>query len=147
MNSCNFETTVGDSVDHILPVSFGFNWRIPPDLMSDKRNLRIISLRENISKSYKCDHIPQYIQRYMIDTHYRLTRERQKEGIRRARTMGVYMGRKKGTVDSVEKFLNKPKNKAAIELLRLGWKAVDIAKEIDIHINTITKIKKLIATR
>ena len=60
---------------------------------------------------------------------------------------GVYTGRKTGTNESVESFLNKPKNKQAIHYLNMGWKAVDIAKEIGIHINTITKIKKIINSK
>ncbi len=142
--SSNFNLSIGDTVDHILPVSFGFNWRIPPDIMADKRNLRIITLSENASKGYKCDHIPKYIQKYMINKHHRTMKERQMDGIKKAKENGVYIGRKTGTSESVEQFLDKPKNKAVVEYLKLGWKSVDIVKEVNIHINTITKIKKLI---
>ncbi len=142
--SNDFELSKGDTMDHILPVSFGFNWRIPPDIMADRRNLRIVTLSENSSKGYKCNSIPKYIQRYMIDTHHKTMKERQMDGIRKAKENGVYIGRKVGTKESVEKFLEKPKNKVVVEYLKLGWKSVDISKEVDIHINTITKIKKLI---
>jgi len=142
--SCDFKLSTCDTVDHILPVSFGFNWRIPPDIMADKRNLCILTLSDNSSKGYKCDTIPKYIQKYMIDTHHKTMKERQMDGIRKAKESGVYIGRKVGTVESVEKFLEKPKNKVVVEYLKLGWKSVDISKEVNIHINTITKIKKLI---
>lgn len=145
--SGEISTSLGDTIDHILPVSFGFNWRIPPHIMADKRNLRVVTLSENASKGYKCQQIPKFIQRYMIDTHERTMKEKQMEGIRKAKENGVYAGRKSGTNESIESFLNKPKNKQAIHYLNMGWKAVDISKEIGIHINTITKIKKIINSK
>jgi DNA invertase Pin-like site-specific DNA recombinase len=70
-------------------------------------------------------------------------RERQKEGIEIARAKGVYYGRKKGTRENPIKFLTKPKNKKAVELLEKGYKNIEIAKITGLHKNTITKIKKL----
>lgn len=69
-------------------------------------------------------------------------RERQMEGIRIAKLKGVYQGRKNGSKEDMITFLNKPKNKKAIEYLKKGYKAVEISKLINLHINTITKIKK-----
>jgi len=44
----------------------------------------------------------------------------------------------------VVKFLSKPKNKAALKLMKEGNLTMKhIAKLSDIHINTLTKIKKL----
>lgn len=142
--SGEFELSIGESVDHILPVSFGFNWRIPPDIMADKRNLRVISRQENSSKGYRCTEIPKFIQKYMINTHNQTMKERQMEGIRKAKENGVYTGRKPGTRESKEDFLNKPKIKEVIDYLNMGYKAVTISKEVGVHINTITKVKKLI---
>jgi DNA-binding NarL/FixJ family response regulator len=43
-----------------------------------------------------------------------------------------------------EQFLNKPKIKKVIEYLELGWKSTEISQEVNIHINTITKVKKIL---
>jgi DNA invertase Pin-like site-specific DNA recombinase len=134
----------GDTIDHILPISFGFNWKIPPNIMADKRNIRLIDRSSNSSKGYKCTEIPKFIQKYMINVHERTMKEKTMEGIRIAKEKGLYTGRKRGSKESDSDFLNKPKIKEVIKYLNMGWKSIDICKEVDIHINTITKIKKLI---
>ena len=70
--------------------------------------------------------------------------ERQRQGIELAKSKGVYKGRKKGTQEDTLSFLSKPKNKKVIELLRKGYKSKDISTLIGVHINTITKIKKVL---
>jgi DNA invertase Pin-like site-specific DNA recombinase len=70
--------------------------------------------------------------------------ERQRQGIDLAKSKGVYKGRKIGTQEDTLKFLSKPKNKKVIELLRKGYKSGDISKLVGVHINTITKIKKVL---
>lgn len=70
--------------------------------------------------------------------------ERQRQGIDLAKSKGVYKGRKKGTQEDTLKFLSKPKNKKVIELLRKGYKSKDISTLVGVHINTITKIKKVL---
>lgn len=70
-------------------------------------------------------------------------RENQMQGIKLAKLKGVYMGRKSGSKEDVLKFLSKEKNKKALEYLKKGYKSVEIAKILNININTITKIKKL----
>lgn len=136
-----------DTIDHILPVSFGFNWRIPPQLIADKRNIQIVSRSLNAKKGSKFDHIPKFIQRYMIETHTRVMKEKQKEGIEKAKQRGVYTGRKIGAVETEEQFLNKPKIKRVVQYLEMGWKATKISQEVEIHINTITKVKKILKNR
>ena len=64
-------------------------------------------------------------------------------GIRLAKMKNVYKGRKAGSKEDTLRFLSKPKNKKALELLKLGNKAVDVAAAAKVHINTVTKIKKL----
>lgn len=73
-----------------------------------------------------------------------LIKERQKEGIAIAKANGIYKGRKVGTSTSTLDFLNKPKNKTAVERLKLGLKKSEVAKITGLHINTITKISKAI---
>ena len=70
--------------------------------------------------------------------------ERQRQGIDLAKSKGVYKGRQKGTQEDTLKFLSKPKNKKVIDMLRKGYKSQDISTLIGIHINTITKIKKVL---
>lgn len=72
-------------------------------------------------------------------------RERQLEGVKLAKARGVYTGRKGGTKEDILKFLTKPKNKKAIEYLRRGMSNIEAAKLAGVHINTMTKIKKLSA--
>ena len=69
-------------------------------------------------------------------------RERQSQGIKIAKLKGSYTGRKIGSKESVLDFLSKEKNKKAAEYLKKGYKVVEVAKLTDLHINTITKIKK-----
>ena len=70
-------------------------------------------------------------------------KERQIEGIRIAKLKGSYTGRRKGSNEDVLTFLSKEKNKKAVEYLKKGFKVVEVAKLTDLHINTISKIKKL----
>lgn len=71
-----------------------------------------------------------------------LIKERQLQGITIAKANGVYKGRKKGTQEDVLSFLSKPKNKKAVELLKKGYKPVEVSKIVGLHLNTLTKIRK-----
>jgi DNA invertase Pin-like site-specific DNA recombinase len=70
-------------------------------------------------------------------------RERQLEGIKIAKIKGIYKGRATGSSEDTLTFLSKKGNKEALALLKKGYKAVDVSKLTGLHINTITKIKKL----
>lgn len=70
-------------------------------------------------------------------------RERQLEGIKLAKLKGVYKGRSEGSKEDVLRFLSKEKNKKALDYLKKGYKATEASKLAGIHINTVTKIKKL----
>lgn len=71
-------------------------------------------------------------------------KENQIQGIRLAKLKrNVYLGRKTGTKEDVHKFLDKPKNKKALEYIRKGYKLTEAAKLSGVHINTMTKIKRL----
>jgi DNA invertase Pin-like site-specific DNA recombinase len=70
-------------------------------------------------------------------------RERQLEGIALAKMKGVYKGRKSGTVEDTHQFLNKPQNQKALKYLKQGLKAKEAAQLAGVHVNTITKIRKL----
>jgi DNA invertase Pin-like site-specific DNA recombinase len=69
--------------------------------------------------------------------------ERQREGIHLAKLKGVYKGRKSGSVETVHQFLSKKDNQNALKLLQKGYKCKEVSKIVGIHVNTVTKIKKL----
>lgn len=71
-------------------------------------------------------------------------RERQLEGIALAKARGVYKGRANGTKEDILTFLSKPKNKKSVELLKKGYKNIEVSRIVGIHTNTITKIKKVL---
>lgn len=73
-----------------------------------------------------------------------LIKNSQREGIELAKLKGdVFLGRKPNTKEDPLKFLSKSKNKHAMELLKKNYKSVEISKITGLHINTITKVKKL----
>jgi DNA invertase Pin-like site-specific DNA recombinase len=71
-------------------------------------------------------------------------RERQVEGVRIAKLKGVYKGRKSGTSETIMDFLSKEKNKKAFQYLKKGYKVGEVAAITNLHINTVSKIKKAI---
>jgi DNA invertase Pin-like site-specific DNA recombinase len=73
----------------------------------------------------------------------KMIRERQLEGIAIAKANGVYKGRNKGTKENQLDFLNKEKNKKALDYLSKGYKQIEVAKIIGLHPNTISKINKI----
>jgi len=73
----------------------------------------------------------------------KLSKERQLEGIRIAKMKGSYTGRKKGSSETTLAFLSKESNRRALDYLKKGYKVVEVAKITDLHINTVSKIKRL----
>jgi DNA invertase Pin-like site-specific DNA recombinase len=71
-------------------------------------------------------------------------KERQKEGIELAKLRGVYKGRIQGSKEDPRAFLSKPKVAKTIDYLKKGYRASEISRIVGIHVNTITKVKKLI---
>ena len=71
-------------------------------------------------------------------------KERQLEGIKIAKMKGVYKGRKEGSKEDLLSFLNKDKNKKAVEYIKRGFKSTEVAKLTGLHINTLTKIKSIL---
>jgi len=57
---------------------------------------------------------------------------------------GGVMGRKKGTTENDQKFLDKPKNKMILEHLKKDKFTIrEISKLCDVSFNTIIKVKKV----
>ena len=60
--------------------------------------------------------------------------ERQMDGIKIAKLKGnVFMGRKPGTKEDTLSFLNKPKNKQALDYIKKGYPLNEISKIVGIH--------------
>jgi hypothetical protein len=72
-------------------------------------------------------------------------KEAQMEGIALAKLRGVYKGRRKGAKSDIQKWIQKPKIAKTIEYLKKGYKAKEISRIVGIHVNTITKVKKMIS--
>lgn len=71
-------------------------------------------------------------------------RERQAEGINLAKAKGLFNGRKVGSIEDNLKFLSKPKNAKALGYLKKGnLTNLEISKITGLHINTLTKIKRI----
>jgi DNA invertase Pin-like site-specific DNA recombinase len=68
--------------------------------------------------------------------------ERQQQGIYYAKLKGKFNGRKKGTSEDILKFLSKPKNKKALDLMKKGYKITEIKAITGLDRNTLYKIKK-----
>jgi len=80
------------------------------------------------------------------EMHRNQIKENQLQGITLAKLdKSKYRGRKRGTKEDALSFLSKDKNKKALDLLKKGYKGTEISKIVGVHINTITKIKKLSA--
>ena len=72
-----------------------------------------------------------------------LIRERQMEGIRIRKEKGLYSGRRIGTRETTEQFLQKRKNKLISDYLKRGtYSYEEIGKIVGCSTTTITKVKK-----
>ena len=69
-------------------------------------------------------------------------RERQLQGIELAKARKIYKGRANGTKEDTLTFLSKPKNKKALELLKKGYRNIEVSRIVGLHPNTVTKIKR-----
>jgi len=79
-------------------------------------------------------------------SEFELTRikERQAEGIEKAKKKGVYVGRGEGTEESTEVFLNKAKSKKIMKYLSQGESIRRTALLSNSSINTVRKVKALV---
>ena len=67
----------------------------------------------------------------------------QSEGIRKAKLEGKYSGRQFHTLETIEKFLNKPKNREIVKLLEMGKRYTDIQNQLRCSPNLVKKVKRL----
>ena len=73
-------------------------------------------------------------------------KERTQEGIARAKAEGRFLGRVKGSVESLEVFLNKPKIKTVIRNLKKGEGIRRTALLSKASITTVQKVKRILET-
>jgi DNA invertase Pin-like site-specific DNA recombinase len=78
----------------------------------------------------------------MSDFEKKLIQERQKEGIEKAKIDGRYLGRKNGTKETLDKFLDKPKSRAIIQDLKNGYPTTEIKDMRNCSHSTIHKVIK-----
>ncbi len=73
-------------------------------------------------------------------------KERQKEGIQRAKVRGVYVGhgRPEGTTETKDEFLKKSKSKQIALRLKKGYSLRECAKMCEVSVNTVKKVKDMI---
>ena len=71
-------------------------------------------------------------------------RESKAEGIANAKLKGVYMGRKKGTTESIDKFVNKASTQAILKYLKQNESTKRTALLSKTSEGTVKKVKKLI---
>jgi len=70
-------------------------------------------------------------------------KEAQAQGIALAKARGVYKGRAQNTKESVGKFLSKPRNRKALDLLEKGYRGTQIASILKMSEMTVCKVKRL----
>ena len=68
--------------------------------------------------------------------------QRQREGIRIAKEKGLYRGRKVGTQETKEKFIQKASSQKILQYLNKGYNYSDISKIVGCSYSTINKVKK-----
>jgi DNA invertase Pin-like site-specific DNA recombinase len=79
----------------------------------------------------------------MADFEKRLSKERQMEGIAKAKLESKYKGRSIGTVESIDKFISKPKTLMILKDLEFGYSTHEIAYRCRCSFSTIQKVRKL----
>lgn len=71
-------------------------------------------------------------------------KERQAEGIAQAKTKGVYLGRRVGSEESEEQFLNKKSTQSIIRYLQANESIRRTAKLSGTSVGTVQKVKKIL---
>ena len=69
-------------------------------------------------------------------------KDRVLEGVEIAKLKGKYLGRQKGTYESTEKFLLKPKSKKIRTFIDKGYSIREITSIVNCSPNTVLKVKK-----
>ena len=143
-----------DDVTEILVHSIDRLGRNTIDIMQTiqdftSRGINVISEKEGLSTLIDGKVNP--VAKMMIGilgtlAEFELTRikERQAEGIAKAKTKGVYAGRSAGSSESIDVFIAKESTKAILKNLRLGESIKRTALLSKASIGKVKKVKKMI---
>ena len=110
------------------------------NVISEKEGLQtIIDVKENpISKMMIC------ILGTLAEFELSRAKERQSEGIAKAKATGSYLGRSKGSYESVEVFTNKASTKAILRYLKMNESISRTAKLSQTSEGSVKKVRRLI---
>jgi DNA invertase Pin-like site-specific DNA recombinase len=70
-------------------------------------------------------------------------REKQMEGIKRAKELGRYTGRKVGSKETPELFFEKERTKRIVELKKLGVGNTEVSEKLLVSYGTVHKVVKM----
>lgn len=114
-----------------------------------ERGINVISQKEGLQTIVDGKENP--VAKMMIGilgtlAEFELTRikERQAEGIAKAKQKGSYAGRLTGSTESTETFANKKSTKEVLKYLRQGYSISKTAKLSSTSTGTVKKVKKMI---
>lgn len=145
---------VNEEVTEVLVHSIDRLGRNTIDIMQTiqgftKRGINVISEKEGLQTIVDGKENP--VAKMMIGilgtlAEFELTRikERQAEGIAKAKTKGTYTGRSKGSIESIDAFTNKKSTQAILRYLRQGYSISNTAKLSSTSTGTVKKVKKMI---
>lgn len=113
-----------------------------------QKNIRIICRNPNF-QNLNDDGSPNIFSDLMIsilsvmsDFEKKMIKERQTEGIAKAKIEGKYRGRSINTRESLETFLKKPKSQRIARDLKNNLTIREIAENCDCSLSTVMKVKK-----
>jgi len=145
---------VNDDVTEVLVTSIDRLGRNTIDIMQTiqgftERGINVISEKEGLQTIVDGKENP--VAKMMIGilgtlAEFELTRikERQAEGIAKAKTKGAYSGRSKGSTESIDAFTNKKSTQAILRYLRQGYSINNTAKLSSTSTGSVKKVKKMI---
>ena len=114
-----------------------------------ERGINVISQKEGLQTIVDGKENP--VAKMMIGilgtlAEFELTRikERQAEGIAKAKTKGAYTGRSKGSTESIDAFTNKKSTQAILRYLKQGYSINNTAKLSETSTGSVKKVKKMI---
>ena len=143
-----------DEVSEVLVHSIDRLGRNTIDIMNTiqdftNRGINVISEKEGLQTIIDGKENP--VAKMMIGilgtlAEFELTRikERQAEGIAKAKAKGSYLGRSKGSYESVEVFTNKASTKAILRYLKMNESISRTAKLSQTSEGSVKKVKRLI---
>ena len=114
-----------------------------------ERGINVISQKEGLQTIVDGKENP--VAKMMIGilgtlAEFELTRikERQAEGIAKAKTKGAYTGRSKGSSESIDAFTNKKSTQSILRYLKQGYSINNTAKLSETSTGSVKKVKKMI---